>query len=194
MTAQRTDTFFFMQEQYDVIRVGRDKSVPVSIRLYNYEVFSPKEFGLMPKTISTSCWRGYYATYSVKNDKLQLVNLTINDETRSYPDINGVQAEITPSRPERFYRNIGVHLEFSGQLRLAKDFIKEMYIHMGYQTAHCFQTVYDLTFEKGVLVEALDRSEEVAALRNKHGESGVAGLDTSEKRIIKYYYQEMNLD
>jgi len=194
MTAQRTDTFLFREEQYDVIRVERDRSIPVSIRMYSYDVFSPKEFGLTPKQISTACWRGYYATYSEKNDKLQLVSLTINDETGRYPDINGVHAEITSSRPERFYSNIGIDLAFSGQLRLAKDFIKEMYIHMGYQTAHCFHIIYDLTFEKGVLVGVLDRSQEVEAFRNNHSQSDMLELDTSAKRIIKSFSQGMELD
>jgi len=194
MTAQRTDTFLFREEQYDVIRVGRDRSVPVNIRMYSYDVFSPKEFGLTPKQISTACRRGYYATYSAENDKLQLVNLTINDETGSYPDINGVHAEIILSRPERIYSNIGVDLSFSGQLRLARDFIKEMYIHMGYQTAHCFHIVYDLTFEKGVLAQVLDRSQEVEAFRNNHSQSDLSELDTSAERIIKSFSQGMDLD
>ena len=194
MTAQRTDKFLFREEQYDVIRVGRDRSVPVIHRMYSYDVFPPKEFGLTPKQISTACWRGYYATYSAENDKLQLVNLTVNDESGSYPDINGVHAVITSSRPERFYSNIGVDLAFSGQLRLAKDFIKEMYIHMGYQTAHCFHIVYDLTFEKGVLVGVLDRSQEVENFRNNHSQSDMSELDTSEKRIVKAFSQGMDLD
>jgi hypothetical protein len=48
MTAQITDSFLFKDEKYDVIGVERDTSIPVSVRLYSGELFSPKEYGLQP--------------------------------------------------------------------------------------------------------------------------------------------------
>jgi hypothetical protein len=143
--------------------------------------------------MSTACWRGYYATYTVESAKLKLVNLTIHDATGIYPNINGVPAEMSSSRPEGIYRNLGVDLSFTGQLRLANGFMQNMYVHMGYQSAHCFRVVYDLTFEKGRLVEVLDRSEEVAELRVNPGASKFKGQDVIE-RIEKAFSKRMDLD
>ncbi|MEM4721362.1 MAG: hypothetical protein QXT73_04810 [Candidatus Methanomethylicaceae archaeon] len=44
-----------------------------------------------------------------------------------------------------------MRVPFIGKLRLAKDFIQELYVHMGFQKPSAYQTVLDLLFEEGYL-------------------------------------------
>ena len=62
------------------------------------------------------------------------------------------------------YKNINVSTLFTGQIRLAKDFIREFYVHMGFQKPSAFKTVIDLKFENGQIVEINDKSKEVAEI------------------------------
>lgn len=46
------------------------------------------------------------------------------------------------------YPNINLPFSFTGKLRLARDFIREFYIHMGFQKPTAYKTVMDLSFDK----------------------------------------------
>ena len=58
-------------------------------------------------------------------------------------------------------------VEFSGGLLLGADFIRALYVHMGFQRAWKYENVYEVTFERGRLVEERDRSHEMASFREK---------------------------
>ena len=65
---------------------------------------------------------------------------------------------------------------YTGKIRLAKDFIEELYIHMGYQKPTAFKTVLDITLKDGQIVEINDRSQEIEQKRGafkKHYESNL---------------------
>ncbi len=64
-----------------------------------------------------------------------------------------------------FYYKLSVQVPFTGRLRLAKGFIADLYVHMGYQKATAFKTVYDITLENGRVVEVKDRSDEMEKKR-----------------------------
>lgn len=48
-----------------------------------------------------------------------------------------------------------------------KDFLSDYYIHMGYQRAWAYETLKELIFEEGALVEVIDRSAMANMLRAK---------------------------
>jgi hypothetical protein len=54
---------------------------------------------------------------------------------------------------------------FTGKIRLAKDLIKDLYIHMGYQKPTAFKTILDITLKDGRVVEINDRSREMEEKR-----------------------------
>jgi hypothetical protein len=49
---------------------------------------------------------------------------------------------------------------------IGKDFLDEHYVYMGFQSAHAFETVYELSFVKGVLTKTIDLSK-VERIRRK---------------------------
>ncbi|MBW2662878.1 MAG: hypothetical protein JRD93_13015 [Deltaproteobacteria bacterium] len=76
---------------------------------------------------------------------------------------------------------------FTGKLRIAKGFIDELYIHMGFPKPSAFKTVLDLTFEDGQLKEKKNRSKEMKKKRgafkklyNKYCKSGKIGKAVEE--------------
>ena len=133
--------------------------------------------------ISTACYRGYYCTYELKDDAIYLRELVAYDPTNQYPLVNGVAAkpivdtvhcfienrergelkEIT--RPERRYSDVNLAIDCTGRLRIAKDFIEDLYIHMGFQKASAFERVLDITFFKGKIASIHDRSAEMEKKR-----------------------------
>jgi len=81
-------------------------------------------------------------------------------------------------------------------MRLAKDFIRELYIHMGYQKATAFETVLDVTLKNGRVVEITDRSQEIEQKRGafkEYFESGDMSSDMRQK-IEEAFSLDMDLE
>ena len=161
MTGQIADTFLYKGDQYALIGMkGND-------------LVSPEQFGMETEMLHTACYRGFYVTYELTDDGLYLREITLREPNGNYKAIEGVFPEM--GAYQAIYHNLNVRVPFSGKLRLAKDFIRELYIHMGFQKPTSFRTVYDVTLEAGRVVELKDRSKEMEERRGafkKHYESG----------------------
>ncbi len=161
MTAQITDKFIFNGDKYSLIGMrGGDLA-------------SPEQFGMEPEMLSTACYRGFYATYEIKERTLFLRELTLREKNGNYLPIRGIEPEL--EEYQATYHDLKVMIPYTGKLRLAKDFIRELYIHMGFQKATAFKTVLDITLKDGRVIEIKDRSREIEQKRGafkKHYESG----------------------
>ncbi|MAF85722.1 MAG: hypothetical protein CL875_04515 [Dehalococcoidales bacterium] len=151
MTGQISDTIIYKGENYDLIGIKG-------------ELISPKKFGMSTKVYSTGCWRGFYATYEITEAGLRLRTLTLSEKDNKYQPINNIRPE-KGTWGEATYNNLDVNVPFSGTIRLAKDFIWELYIHMGYQKPTAFKTVYEITLEDGRVVKLQDKSKEMEEKR-----------------------------
>ena len=126
---------------------------------------SPEIFGMVPEMLHTACYRGYYCTYELTSEQLLLKELTLKEVEGNYLPIDGV--EPVDDDGAQTYKGLHHRVPFTGKLRLAKDFIEELYIHMGYQKASAFRTVLDCTFADGRVTCIHDRSDE---MEKKRGE------------------------
>lgn len=153
MTAQIPDEVLYKSRKYEIAGIAGSG------------LFDPADLGIKPDMMHTACYRGYYCTYKVRGGQLYLDQLTLRTEDMTYPDIAGV----SPEQGEEWfcvvYRGLGIPTPFTGKLRLATDFIRELYVHMGYQKPTSYSTVIDVTFSNGLVTGERDRSAEVAALR-----------------------------
>lgn len=127
MTAQISDTFRFKGEEY--LLIGMTEGV----------LASPEQFGMKPEMLHTACYRGFYSTYELTEEALYLRELTLRERNERYLPIRETQPEIDDYQAT--YRGLSEVISFTGKIRLAKDFIKELYIHMGYQKPTSFKTV-----------------------------------------------------
>lgn len=60
------------------------------------------------------------------------------------------------------YSSLHLPMQFRGKLLLGADFIRERYVHLGFQATQSYRKVMELTFLAGKLVNSQDRSEEFA--------------------------------
>jgi hypothetical protein len=161
MTGQISDTFLYNGDEYSLIGMN------------TANLFSPEQFGMEPEMMSTACYRGFYGTYELTAEALLLRTLTIREKKGHYPPIHGIEPVVERHRAS--YEGLGVLVPFTGNLRIGKDFISELYIHMGYQKPTAFGTVLDIRLEEGRVVDITDRSKEMELKRGdfkKHYESG----------------------
>lgn len=151
MTAQISDTVWLDGESFRL--VGQP----------GYGLLSPHDFGMAPGMIDTGCYRGYYCSYRVEDDKLLLVEMTVGRVEGGWLPIDGHMPG-RQSNGEATYEELDVQVRFTGEIRIATDFIQELYIHMGYQDETSFQKLIVLEFEEGVLV----RKEDCSAMNARH--------------------------
>ena len=186
MTAQISDTVQIRGEEY--LLIGHNAR----------GLFHPQSVGISPNMISTACYEGFYSTYEFAEDVLYLKELTVRDANNEYPPINGVAARATVEgvfyadqngewqhRIEtddtvRIYSDVRMRIPYTGKLRLAKDLLPELYIHMGYQKASAFRVVVDITLFQGKIAAINDRSAEMEKKRGQFKKAYDAGdfLDT----------------
>jgi hypothetical protein len=170
VTAQIPDTVTFNGQRFAVAAVE------------GIGLFDPARVGIHPEVLSTACWRGFICDYEVVDAMLVLRHLEvgIGDDP---PEIRSV----SPSRTELGawqYDGLNLTLDFTGRVLIGNgDPSDRPYLHMGFLPAWFFAEVWDLTFDAGRLVGALDRSADVSKVRARLGPAGArprAGQPTSE--------------
>jgi hypothetical protein len=158
MTAQFNDMFKYRDKEFAVAGISTG------------EPFKPADFGLYPIQASTACWRGYVAVYAISDSHLVLDGLSVNLRETHAPTINGIMAAESPDHFKLFshvYNDLKYRIYYTGSLMLGDEFIRELYVHMGFHPAWKYKTVFELTFENGRLTGEFDRSEQVAQKRHE---------------------------
>ncbi len=179
MTAQIPDWVSFDGNEY------------VIVGLRGGDLISPEQFGLKPTGISSACWRGFHAGYEIVKAMLYLRELTISQIDRRYPVIGGTEPEI--DEYQAMYHGLNVLVPFTGKIRLAKDFVPELYIHMGFPKPTAFKTVLDVSFLEGEVINVRDRSNEMGQKRGtfkRHYEASGLG----PQRIEEAFSLDMDLE
>ena len=182
MSDQIQDKYFYKNEEYSLIEPN------------GTDLFSPEEFGLEPVMMHTGCWNGYYAKYEIADDALYLKELTLCDRNGKYPSIDGVipvraftRPDILPRNeelkreiaygktayiaegPSKYmntarYANMSYKLPFTGNIRLAKNIIKDSasdrdLYNLLFNREDMYRTVLDFTVDHGRVVRIVDRSK-----------------------------------
>ena len=178
MTAQISDKFLFKGEKYSLIGMTGGS------------LADPRNYGMEPEMISTACFSGYYATYELTEEALYLRELTVRDRNGNYPPIGGIEPAV--QQYEALYQGLNEIVNFTGKIRLAKDFIDELYIHMGFQKPTAFRTVLDITLEEGRPVNINDRSKEMEKKRGEFKKRYES--KRIEEQIDKAFSLDMDLE
>jgi len=58
-------------------------------------------------------------------------------------------------------------IDFTGEILAADQFIRELYVHMGFHPAWKYETVYELVISHGTILDTKDVSEQMAQLREQ---------------------------
>lgn len=160
MTAQIGDGFRLKGRGYSLVAISH----PLN--------FDPREYGITPQAACTACWNGFWCVYNVTEDGLFLEDLYINSEGGYYPEIEGVKALSEEKGQNTYmghhlYKGLNIKVPYSGRILVGDEFIRDYYVHMGYQAAWAYEILTELVFEKGALVATNDQSGIAADLREK---------------------------
>ena len=169
MTGQIPDSFLYEGEVYSLI--GLD----------NEEPFTPLDFDIIPEMASTACWRGYVLYYRLNDNYLILQDMQLN--TKETKEINGVKPKKTKDMFKFHYQDLNLKLDYTGKLLIARDFIDEMYVHMGFQRPTAFRKVVELDFKNGELLSANDLSDQMENRRNKAPDEGARPKTMKDKDV-----------
>ncbi len=160
MTAQFPDTFCLDGQVFDLVTI------------HGAPLFSPAEYGLFPIPRITACWRGYVCQYGLREERLVLEKLSLNlPDDAARPPIGGIVPEpFDRAAPRLFstvYENLGLPVPFSGSLWIARGFIPELYVHMGFAPAWKYTQVRSLQFLDGRCTAQQDESQAMEAVRRQ---------------------------
>jgi hypothetical protein len=192
MTAQIPDTIL-----YSTPPNYRDDPTPQEwaiVGAAGKALFDPAAHRLEVVPMHTGCYRGYHCGYRVRDAQLQLARVTCGlrgkdvvriglgagprlygatfrarlHRTQAFDPKTGRLGpeELTPAG-DYLVEGLSAPVDFTGGLLLARDFIQELYVHMGFQPAYRYNTVVELTFEHGRLQVAVDHSDAIARYRER---------------------------
>ncbi|MCA9568574.1 MAG: hypothetical protein KC656_12060 [Myxococcales bacterium] len=174
-------------------------------------LFDPSSVGLSPVMISTACWRGWYAHYRVRDERLTVDRLDVGLDgedaeravagtgplvggrpptKRSYSGKvwkDGVWVEGTFEEIEWTWAGLALPVPFTGGMLVSRGFLRELYVHMGFHPAWKYEHTVELVLREGQVVERRDVSASMAALRAE-----LAGRDapgTAERRRIEAWVE-----
>lgn len=134
-------------------------------------LFQPYDHGLRPVGTSTANHRGYQARYAVRDARLLLdsvVDVGLEAARQGAPlDELPRIAGIAPTEDGWGLSYLGLDLpvEFTGGLLVAEGFLPEHYVHMGFHPAWKYERVHELIVEDGQVLRQVDRSEQMAEIR-----------------------------
>ncbi|NRQ40658.1 hypothetical protein HII36_53945 [Nonomuraea sp. NN258] len=158
MTAQVSDSVVVDGVRYEVAGIDGGP------------LFDPETHGIIPIGSNTACWRGYICDYAVESGRFLLAELTLDTQSqvRGLPvgrgtavfGVHGRRGDwghvFAPSR---------LDVPFTGALLLGRDFIDDLYLHMGFHPAWKYEHVAELVLRDGRLIEWRDCSAEIAEIR-----------------------------
>lgn len=136
-------------------------------------LFDPHPLGLRVRPASTACWRGYVCTYVIRDDALLLDALDVALEGE--PPLLFGRVHPAPQDSWGFtacYKAVLEPIPFTGGLLLARGFLRELYVHMGFHPAWKYEHVLEIDFDGGQVTQVSDCSEAMAQVRAR-----LAGTD-----------------
>ena len=158
MTAQIPDQFRYEGEAYHLVGIDGGP------------LYEPQDFGITTRMASTACWRGYQMFYDCTDNALILDAMHTRSDDKIV--VNGVTPKDSKTGEptgffNTFYENLELKTKFTGSLLIAKDFISDMYVHMGFQSPDAFRTVLEIQIENGNITEVKDLSKEMEERRKR---------------------------
>lgn len=194
MTAQTPDRFRLDDHTYVIVGVHNRKYA----RIFGARadiLFTPEYLDLTPVATASNCWRGYVCQYAIRDNALVLRELNIG-LMEPGPEINGVRPTV-PHEGSRvnIYQNLDLPIKFTGGILIGDKFIQELYVHMGFHPAWKFETVIELIFAEGELIERRDVSDGMRVLRTRLLEKPMQpGGSAGEEEIKAWIESTFSLD
>ena len=139
MTMQIMDEFIVFGEPMDIVATTD-------------EFFSPKEYGLKKKFMSTACWRGYWCKFTVDEENgLVLNDLHISPSANENVPLNGKMISTDCFGHNAYYKDVELTLPFSGKVLFGKELLYSVDSYMC-EAAWGYKTLIELEFVDGKVI------------------------------------------
>lgn len=185
MTAQIPDTLLLQDQQLSIVGANGNS------------LFDPYDLSLLPVSRITSCWRGYVCEYKLLYNKFLLNKLQINLDGEG-PSINDVKPVFSVEKRDVFnntYHQLKLPVDFTGGLLAAGEFIRDLYVHMGFHPAWKYKTVFELILSHGYVIETRDVSRRMEEIRNEMVKSPLQpGVNASKEQIEEWVASTFKLN
>ena len=155
-------------------------------------LFKPEDFGMLPHSTCTACWRGYIIKYRFINSQLFLNEMLVNVDNP--PNINGIEPQRGDDLFKYLYKEMNFKNNFTGKLLLAKDFIQSMYVHRGFQRPIAYKTIIEIQMKDGNIISERDLSKEMEEKRIFNADEGVSPRSDSQNDIENWVKKTFSLD
>ena len=191
MTAQIGDIYKYKKKEFTVVALS-------SVML-----FDPKNYGMEPHASSTACWRGYWCEYAIEDDELLLKDLYLYNSDDKYPPLNGVEEYKCQGGKKiimkahfghRVYKDVNIPIPYTGKILLGDGFMREYYIHMGFQRGWAYKKLIELVFEEGILLECNDLSHIAKAQREAMVQGNINPQRPDVDILSKFVDDSFSLD
>ena len=182
MTGQVSDEFRYNGEIYALVGINGNG------------LYSPEDFGMKTRMATTACWRGYQMFYDCIDGKLILTTMLAN--AIEVKPVNGIKPKELESNFmfKHVYEDIGLKTRFTGTILLGKDFIQEMYVHMGFQSPESYMTVIELEIKNGDIIRETDLSAKMAERRNTEREKSSRPNSSDEDELRDWIEERFSQD
>lgn len=158
MTVQIHDRVLWNHQDHLLVGVGGEG------------LFDARAHGLETRPTTTANRRGWAAHYAIQDDRLILTELSDVGlwvgPGAAPATLFGVQAVAEGPGSYRF-PELHHPVPFTGNLLIARGFIRSLYRHMGFHPAWKFEESWDLVLDDGRLIEARELTPEMRSLRKK---------------------------
>ncbi|MBP0006373.1 MAG: hypothetical protein J7642_22085 [Cyanobacteria bacterium SBC] len=208
MTAQISDRIIYNHRKFYIAIAN------------GHGLFNPADHNIHPVSLSTACYRGFHCTYTIIDDSLYLHEVCLGLNKKNAKLAKLCQGPLLfgqlPTQQEIQKKNYNFMLsewkyqwppssdsidrlmasiEFTGGLLIADDFIREMYVHIGFHSIYKYRTVCELIFERGHLVKAIDCTSKIAELHQIiEDREKCLNLRKSQKEALDFLNQCFTLD
>jgi hypothetical protein len=167
VTAQISDAVLYAESEWTLAGVN------------GAPLFDPAAHGMSVGPASSACWRGFVCRYALSDQGFSLEELDVallggGDAPALFGYVPGPSLDFAFTAT---YRDLRAPIPFTGGLLLARGFISELYVHMGFHPAWKYQHVVEVELEEGRLRRAVDCGEAMAEIRRK-----LAGRDAPRKQ------------
>jgi hypothetical protein len=137
MTAQFSDTVRYADADWHLAGVNGG------------ELFDPARHGVAVRPAGSACWRGFICSYAIADGELHLDDVHLATQGAA-PALLG-RAPTAGRQTLGFtasYRALAHVVDITGGLLLGRDFIRELYVHMGFHPAWKYRHVVEVTLDQ----------------------------------------------
>lgn len=160
-------------------------------------LFDPARHDIDTTAPHAACRRGFVGGYEVVNERLLLTELKLWSEARHWPHnraclehLFGGRLALDDRTPAVDAHGLAFPVRFTGGLLLGDGRIEELAADRDLHPALSYRTVLELTFESGHLLATVDRSAEMAEMR----ESDEPGASRPWSDLVRWMSDSSKLD